>query len=108
MASLVLTDSSQLTSVSQHLGIYSSPVASLVLTDSSQLTSDSQHLVRHESSALDRAATEHHRWLSRTKLDLFSRRNNARSDLQIGLEKINDFSVVAHAVAIPTGGEKSY
>nr|CAD7579649.1 unnamed protein product [Timema californicum] len=45
MASLVLTDSSQLTSDSQHLGIYSSPMASLVLTDSSQLTSDSQHLV---------------------------------------------------------------
>nr|CAD7206023.1 unnamed protein product [Timema douglasi] len=45
VASLVLTDSSQLTSNSQHLGIYSSPVASLVLTDSSQLTSDSQHLV---------------------------------------------------------------
>nr|CAD7262012.1 unnamed protein product [Timema shepardi] len=45
MSSLVLTDSSQLTSDSQHLGIYSSPVASLVLTDSSQLTSDSQHLV---------------------------------------------------------------
>nr|CAD7430771.1 unnamed protein product [Timema monikensis] len=44
MASLVLTDSSQLTSDSQHLGIYSSPMASLVLTDSSQLTSDSQHL----------------------------------------------------------------
>nr|CAD7575819.1 unnamed protein product [Timema californicum] len=44
MASLVLTDSSQLTSNSQHLGIYSSPMASLVLTDSSQLTSDSQHL----------------------------------------------------------------
>nr|CAD7400327.1 unnamed protein product [Timema poppensis] len=41
---LVLTDSSQLTSDSQHLGIYSSPVTSLVLTDSSQLTSDSQHL----------------------------------------------------------------
>nr|CAD7267952.1 unnamed protein product [Timema shepardi] len=44
VASLVLTDSSHLTSDSQHLGIYSSPVASLVLTDSSQLTSDSQHL----------------------------------------------------------------
>nr|CAD7575937.1 unnamed protein product [Timema californicum] len=44
VASLVLTDSSQLTSDSQHLGIYSSPMASLVLTDSSQLTSDSQHL----------------------------------------------------------------
>nr|CAD7198897.1 unnamed protein product [Timema douglasi] len=44
MASLVLTDSSQLTSDSQHLGIYSSPMASLVLTDSSQLTSDSQHI----------------------------------------------------------------
>nr|CAD7204202.1 unnamed protein product [Timema douglasi] len=44
MASLVLTDSSQLTSDSRHLGIYSSPVATLVLTDSSQLTSDSQHL----------------------------------------------------------------
>nr|CAD7409671.1 unnamed protein product [Timema poppensis] len=44
MASLVLTDSSQLTSDSQHLGIYSSPVDSLGLTDSSQLTSDSQHL----------------------------------------------------------------
>nr|CAD7571708.1 unnamed protein product [Timema californicum] len=39
-----MTDSSQLTSDSQHLGIYSSPVASLVLTDSSQLTSDTQHL----------------------------------------------------------------
>nr|CAD7265283.1 unnamed protein product [Timema shepardi] len=38
VTSLVLTDSSQLTSDSQHLGIYSSPVASLVLT------SDSQHL----------------------------------------------------------------
>nr|CAD7202697.1 unnamed protein product [Timema douglasi] len=45
VASLVLTDSSQLTSHSQHLGIYSCPVASLVLTDSSQLTSHSQHLV---------------------------------------------------------------
>nr|CAD7576655.1 unnamed protein product [Timema californicum] len=45
MASLVLTDSSQLTSHSQHLGIYSSPMASLVQTDSSQLTSHSQHLV---------------------------------------------------------------
>nr|CAD7265710.1 unnamed protein product [Timema shepardi] len=44
MASLVLTDSSQLISDSQHLGMYSSPMASLVLTDSSQLTSDSQHL----------------------------------------------------------------
>nr|CAD7266828.1 unnamed protein product [Timema shepardi] len=44
VTSLVLTDSSQLTSDSQHLGIYSSPVTSLVLTDSSQLTSDSQHL----------------------------------------------------------------
>nr|CAD7415751.1 unnamed protein product [Timema poppensis] len=44
MASLVLTDSSQLTSDSHHLGIYSSPMASLVLTDSSQLTSDRQHL----------------------------------------------------------------
>nr|CAD7420157.1 unnamed protein product [Timema poppensis] len=44
MASLVLTDSSQLTSNSQHLDIYSSPMASLVLTDSSQLTSNSQHL----------------------------------------------------------------
>nr|CAD7576854.1 unnamed protein product [Timema californicum] len=44
MTSLVLTDSSQLTSDSQHLGIYSSPMTSLVLTDSSQLTSDSQHL----------------------------------------------------------------
>nr|CAD7262135.1 unnamed protein product [Timema shepardi] len=51
MASLVLTDSSQLTSDRQHLGYakhsiitYSSPVAYLVLTDSSQLTSDSQHL----------------------------------------------------------------
>nr|CAD7199430.1 unnamed protein product [Timema douglasi] len=44
VASLVLTDSSQMTSDSQHLGIYSSPVASLVLTDSSQMTSDSQHL----------------------------------------------------------------
>nr|CAD7198044.1 unnamed protein product [Timema douglasi] len=38
MASLVLTNSSQLTSDNQHLGIYSSPVASLVLTDSSQST----------------------------------------------------------------------
>nr|CAD7259256.1 unnamed protein product [Timema shepardi] len=44
MASLVLTDSSHLTSDSQHLGIYISPMASLVLTDSSQLTSNSQHL----------------------------------------------------------------
>nr|CAD7574988.1 unnamed protein product [Timema californicum] len=44
VASLVLTDSSQLTSDSQHLGIYSSPVTSLVLTDSSQLTYDSQRL----------------------------------------------------------------
>nr|CAD7416804.1 unnamed protein product [Timema poppensis] len=44
MASLVLTDSSQLTSDSRHLGIYSSPMASLVLTDSSQVTSDSRHL----------------------------------------------------------------
>nr|CAD7199400.1 unnamed protein product [Timema douglasi] len=44
MASLVLTGSSQLTSDSQHSGIYSSPMASLVLTGSSQLTSDSQHL----------------------------------------------------------------
>nr|CAD7589022.1 unnamed protein product [Timema genevievae] len=76
MASLVLTDSSQLTFDSQHLGklqaecysvlgatnivclqgsaslpssgvrppLYSSLTASLVLTDSSQLTSDSQHL----------------------------------------------------------------
>nr|CAD7570308.1 unnamed protein product [Timema californicum] len=44
MASLVLTDSSQVTSDSQHLGIYSSPMASLVLIDSSQLTSHSQHL----------------------------------------------------------------
>nr|CAD7415935.1 unnamed protein product [Timema poppensis] len=43
MASLGLTDSSQLTSDSQHSGIYSSPMASLGLTDSSQLTSDSQH-----------------------------------------------------------------
>nr|CAD7432064.1 unnamed protein product [Timema monikensis] len=34
VASLVLTDSSQLTSDSQHLDIYSSPVAPLVLTDS--------------------------------------------------------------------------
>nr|CAD7259587.1 unnamed protein product [Timema shepardi] len=42
MASLVLTDSSQLTSDGQHLGIYSSPMASLVLTDSSQLTSTCQ------------------------------------------------------------------
>nr|CAD7573321.1 unnamed protein product [Timema californicum] len=50
MASLVLTDSSQLTSDSQYLGIYSSPVASLVLTDSSQLTSDSQHLAGSRSS----------------------------------------------------------
>nr|CAD7268376.1 unnamed protein product [Timema shepardi] len=49
VASLVLTDSSQLTSDSQHLGIYSSPVASLVLTDSSQLTSDSQHLGLYSS-----------------------------------------------------------
>nr|CAD7578550.1 unnamed protein product [Timema californicum] len=46
MASLALTDSSQLTSDSQHLGIYSSPMASLALTDSSQLTSDSQHLAK--------------------------------------------------------------
>nr|CAD7194345.1 unnamed protein product [Timema douglasi] len=39
VASLVLTDSSQLTSDSQHLvAHYSSPMASLVLTDSSQLT----------------------------------------------------------------------
>nr|CAD7263973.1 unnamed protein product [Timema shepardi] len=44
MASLVLSGSSQLTSDSQHLGIYSSLMASLVLSDSSQLTSDSQHL----------------------------------------------------------------
>nr|CAD7263368.1 unnamed protein product [Timema shepardi] len=74
MTSLVLTDTSQLTSDSQHLDVdnidqqkqptwkssnfkfwmerlvlqklvnYSSPMASLVLTDSSQLTSDSQHL----------------------------------------------------------------
>nr|CAD7200214.1 unnamed protein product [Timema douglasi] len=44
MDSLVLTDSSQLTSDSQHLGTYSSPMTSLVLTDSSQLTSDSLHL----------------------------------------------------------------
>nr|CAD7205543.1 unnamed protein product [Timema douglasi] len=58
VASLVLTDNSQLTSDSQHLGIYSSPVASLVLTDCSQLTSDSQHLVYCESSALDYAALE--------------------------------------------------
>nr|CAD7264362.1 unnamed protein product [Timema shepardi] len=50
VASLVLTDSSQLTSDSQHLGIYRSPVASLVLTDSSQLTSDSQHLAIYERS----------------------------------------------------------
>nr|CAD7460218.1 unnamed protein product [Timema tahoe] len=52
MASLVLTDSSQLTSDSQHLGIYSSPVASLVLTDSSQLTSDSQQLVATRMAGL--------------------------------------------------------
>nr|CAD7256563.1 unnamed protein product [Timema shepardi] len=55
VASLVLTDSSQLTSGSQHLATltadfwqstfsYSSPMASLVLTDSSQQTSGSQHL----------------------------------------------------------------
>nr|CAD7256979.1 unnamed protein product [Timema shepardi] len=44
MASLVLIDSSQLSSDSPHLGIYSSPMASLVLIDSSQLSSDSPHL----------------------------------------------------------------
>ncbi|CAG2056427.1 unnamed protein product [Timema podura] len=36
---------------------YSSPMASLVLTDSSQLNSDSQHLVHCESDALDHATT---------------------------------------------------
>nr|CAD7419215.1 unnamed protein product [Timema poppensis] len=49
MASLVLSDSSQLTSDSQHLCVYSSPTASLVLSDSSQLTSDSQHLCVYSS-----------------------------------------------------------
>nr|CAD7265567.1 unnamed protein product [Timema shepardi] len=43
VASLVLTDGSQLTSDTQHSGIYSSLMASLVLTDGSQLTSDTQH-----------------------------------------------------------------
>nr|CAD7407945.1 unnamed protein product [Timema cristinae] len=56
MASLVLTDSSQLTSDSQHSGIYSSPVASLVLTDSSQLTSDTFEL--NTTNALADYATE--------------------------------------------------
>nr|CAD7194502.1 unnamed protein product [Timema douglasi] len=42
MASLVLTDSSQLTSGRQYLGIHSSSMTSLVLTDSSQMTFDSQ------------------------------------------------------------------
>nr|CAD7264388.1 unnamed protein product [Timema shepardi] len=58
MASLVLTDSSQLTSDSQHLGIYSSPVASLVLTDSSQLTSDSQHLGIYSSPVASLVLTD--------------------------------------------------
>nr|CAD7267054.1 unnamed protein product [Timema shepardi] len=58
MASLVLTDSSQLTSYSQHLGIYSSPVASLVLTDSSQLTSDSQHLDIYSSPVASLVLTD--------------------------------------------------
>nr|CAD7195035.1 unnamed protein product [Timema douglasi] len=69
MASLVLTDSSQLTSDSQHLGIYSSPMASLVLTDSSQLTSDSRHLGRRGKAisvrvhcALDRAVFPQDAW----------------------------------------------
>nr|CAD7576273.1 unnamed protein product [Timema californicum] len=58
VASLVLTDSSQLTSDSQHLGIYSSPVASLVLTDSSQLTSDSQHLGIYSSPVASLVLTD--------------------------------------------------
>nr|CAD7263755.1 unnamed protein product [Timema shepardi] len=33
-------------------------MASLVLTDSSQLNSDSQHLVQHESDALDHATND--------------------------------------------------
>nr|CAD7267384.1 unnamed protein product [Timema shepardi] len=56
VASLVLTDSSQLTSDNQHLGIYNSPMTSLVLTDSSQLTSDSQHLVSCELSVSTKEA----------------------------------------------------
>nr|CAD7262013.1 unnamed protein product [Timema shepardi] len=58
MASLVLTDGSQLTSDSQHLGMYSSPTASLVLTDSSQLTSDSQHLGMYSSPVASLVLTD--------------------------------------------------
>nr|CAD7579177.1 unnamed protein product [Timema californicum] len=58
MASLVLTDSSQLTADSQHLSIYSSPVASLVLTDSSQLTADSQHLGIYSSPVASLVLTD--------------------------------------------------
>nr|CAD7196823.1 unnamed protein product [Timema douglasi] len=58
IASLVLTDSSQLTSDSQHLDIYSSPMASLVLTDSSQLTSDSQHLGIYSSPVASLVLTD--------------------------------------------------
>nr|CAD7264507.1 unnamed protein product [Timema shepardi] len=58
MASLVLTDSSLLTSNSQHLGIYSSPVASLVLTDSSLLTSNSQHVGIYSSPVASLVMTD--------------------------------------------------
>nr|CAD7268241.1 unnamed protein product [Timema shepardi] len=65
MATLVLTDSSQLTSDSQHLGIYSSPVASLVLTSGSQhlgiYSSPMASLVLTDSSQLtsDRSKFRH-------------------------------------------------
>nr|CAD7580061.1 unnamed protein product [Timema californicum] len=53
MTSLVLTDSSQLTSDSQHLGIYSSPMASLVLTDSFEKLPD-QIIAKRELWELSR------------------------------------------------------
>nr|CAD7413429.1 unnamed protein product [Timema poppensis] len=64
VASLVLTDCSQLTSDSKHLGMYSSPVASLVLTDCSQLTSDSKHLGTYSSPVASLVLTDSSRLTS--------------------------------------------
>nr|CAD7450913.1 unnamed protein product [Timema bartmani] len=53
----------------QENGVYSSPMASLVLTDSSQLTSDGQHLDRERATLLSKTEREDNNALDKAELD---------------------------------------
>nr|CAD7257477.1 unnamed protein product [Timema shepardi] len=107
VASLVLTDSSQLTSDSQHLGIYSSPMSSLVLTDSSQLTSDSQHLGIYSSPMASLVLTDSSQLTSDSQhLGIYS--SPMASLPWIGFQTLNEGEEPDNFFWVALGGRKSY